>query len=299
MPGKIDFNRADDLIKEHRSGLTVPDLMRKYGIGRKPIERILGDAYETKSDIFRRNTKKIIGLYKSGMSEKAVSDAMNIGRNVITRIFNENGIKRRSASEAETLKWKQMSASKRKQQLKAAHDATRGRPQTIDHLLKRSKTQANIQNNVSKYETKLMRMLQKRGHWPVPQLAIGPYNCDLALHPVAVEVWAGGWHFGGTHLRRFEKRTRYIMNAGWHVLIIVISGSRGRSFPLTPAVADYVISYVNQIRSKPSSVCQYRVVWGAGEETTGGSLNDDKLSCIPPFTAGKNTITRKYERVRR
>src|SRR5690606_37643437 len=111
--------------------------------------------------------------------------------------------------------------------------------------------------------------------------AIGPYNCDLAVHPVAVEVFGGGWHWHGAHYARAEERFRYIMNEGWYVLVVVV-GFNGR-FPLTPAVGDYVASEIERARRDPSLVGQYRVVWGAGEFSTGGRLEDDHFSIEPPF----------------
>jgi hypothetical protein len=80
------------------------------------------------------------------------------------------------------------------------------------------------------------------------------------------------------------------------MLIVVVQNGR---FPLTPAVADYVATYIKETSRNPPTICQYRVVWGAGEFTTGGSVNDNKITCIPPFTRRRNCTTGRYETISR
>jgi hypothetical protein len=137
-------------------------------------------------------------------------------------------------------------------------------------------------------------MLQDRGIPTIAQQAIGPYNCDLGAYPVAVEVFGGGWHWYGDHVAIVPKRFRYILDAGWHILAVKIDAA----FPLTSVTADYIAAYIQQARSDPSSRREYRVIRGAGETLASGSADDDQISIVPTFTAGRNVLG-QYTRVPR
>lgn len=244
-------------------------------------------------------TDKIISLYEGGSSENALADKFGVSRNVIRRHLVENGIHIRTQSEAEALKWSQMSEEERKAQVEAAHEAATGREHTFEELCKRAKTRernaSEDYGHVSDYEVELRSMLSDRGINTTIQKAIGPYNCDLAASPVAVEVYGGHWHWTGDHLARVDKRFRYILNRGWFIYVIPVT----KSYPLTGAVADHVVSYINRIRRNEPSVCEYRVVWGAGKFVTAGSAEDDNISIVPPFTNARDISSGCYKSVSR
>jgi hypothetical protein len=69
--------------------------------------------------------------------------------------------------------------------------------------------------------------------------------------------------------------------------------------PMTQAVADYVAAYIKQARSNPSAPREYRVIWGAGQFSTSGGLNDDNFSIEPPFTVTRDITTGRYYRIAR
>jgi len=149
--------------------------------------------------------------------------------------------------------------------------------------------------HVSEIELELAGMLSERGIETTPQLAIGPYNCDLAARPVAVEVFGGHWHWHGHHLARVEERFRHLMDAGWNILVIPVNFSS----PLTAAVADYAASYIKATRRDPPAICEYRVVWRAGEFATSGCADDDEISIEPPFRSARDPATGRYKTVAR
>ncbi len=213
----------------------------------------------------------------------------------IRRVLEIAGVEVRGQSAAEFLKWSKMGTKARAKQTAAANEAARGRVCSFEELCLKAKIREERPSNVSSYETKLRAMLLKRGIVCEPQKAIGPYNCDLAAAPVAVEIWGGGWHFGGHHMARTPKRFRYLFDNDWDILVIVLN----HRFPLTTAVADYVAAYVQEARRNPSTVGQYRVIWGAGKFSVSGSAKDDEFSFIPPFTHRRNPATGQYETVPR
>lgn len=238
---------------------------------------------------------KICQLYEKGMSENAIAKKLKIGRRVIRNRLLYAGIHIRSQSEAESLKWSQMSIAKRRRQVSAAHKAAKGRIVSFDEKYQRAFTNQQNLNHVSSNEILLSNLLELRKIKTIPQFAIGPYNCDLAANPVAVEVYSGHWHWYGRHLRRVEERFNYILNAGWFIYVVAIS----KSFPLTDDVVDYLASYIKSIRRNKPSRTEYRVVWGAGKYIASGSLNDNHISIIPPFTNTRDVTTGRYKSIPR
>ena len=249
----------------------------------KPMKRISLDA----DDLIRK--------YLAGQPENALALEFGVSRNVIRRHLLENDITPRGLSESQFLRAAQRTAAERKANAAAAHIAATGREKSFAERCLTAQTRQANGVHISHHERTLAAMLTARGLDFIQQQAIGPYNCDLAAHPVAVEVFGGHWHWNGDHLRSTPKRFDYILNAGWHILVIPVTVSS----PLTPAVADYVTSVIEETRRNPPPRCEYRVVWRAGEFVTAGSLDDDDISIEPPFASGRDPATGQYTTISR
>jgi hypothetical protein len=238
----------------------------------------------------------IVDNYLSGASENALAKELGVSRNVIRKRLLDNGIEPRTQSQAESLKWSQMTALQRKLQIQSAHLAARG-PQSFEH---RCSIARSVQKSAkqSPLEVVVQKDLEPRLLRPdliVPQKAIGPYNCDLGVRPVAVEIFGGHWHWYGKHLARTEKRIRYICNQSWALLMLVINA---RS-PWTPNFADYAANFIEEARRNPSMLGGYWVVWRAGKFVTSGRGDDDKISIKPPFRGSRDLRTGRYKTVSR
>jgi len=240
--------------------------------------------------------KKIAQAYLSGQPEYKIAKFYHVSRNVIRLRLLMAGIRPRTESEARRLCWQQMTPEQRKNQLKAAHDATKGSKMPLEALEKAAKTkEKNALKHCSKYELQFQKMLEKRGIKTVLQKAVGPYNCDLATFPVCMEIFGGNWHSYGRHAARFEKRIRYLLNHGWFVLIFPVN----KRSPLTEAMADYAASYIKRIyRTKPTT-CEYRVIWRCPKLITRGSLDSKHIAFVPPFTSTRDATTGQYKRIPR
>jgi transposase-like protein len=297
MSGKRFDVDVDDLVREYLSGLTVKDLARKHGVNGKTIRRKLPDDV-VRSDANRNPVPVVdlaaaVTLFNTGIGVRGVAEQLGCcSPSYLTKLFRDNGIRTRNRSEQQFARMARATQEERHAITEAAHNAVRGVKQPRSLLLNRAKARKRI---VSGYELELRDMLTERGIAADPQFPIGTYNCDLAAHPVAVEIFGGRWHWHGKHLASAEKRFRYILNAGWHLLIIAVDAAS----PLTPSVADYVAAYIEQARCNPSARREYRVIWRAGEDTTAGSLEDDHISIVPPFTNRRDPATGRYERVAR
>lgn len=297
MTGPFLDDHADYIIREYRAGRSSNKIASEFGVTQRVISRILKRAGVTLRGRRDRSVTDdmVAELYTSGLSENAVSKRLGIARTAVRRRLIESGVHIRSQSESETLKWSTMTDEQRAAQTEAAHKATKGRKATFDELCKRAQTCEALGKHGSTYERDVHAMLAARGIDTVPQRAIGPYNCDLAAGSVAVEVWGGHWHWFGYHRRVAEKRFRYIMDHGWCILVLCIN----KSYPLTAAVADYLAAEIKRLHRHPPDVCQYRMIWGPGQFTTGGRADSDEFTIEPPFARRTNPATGQYETVTR
>lgn len=226
--------------------------------------------------------EQIVRQYLAGASENALSQQYGISRGPIARILTEAGVERRDMSEAGTIRSAKMTPGERRQQTAAAHRAARMRrtPQ-IDKLRRALRIELAGQHG-SAGESRLIEMLREYGHQPIPQRAIGPYNVDLALLPVAVEVLGGGWHsIKATH----AERAPYILDEGWH--LVMVWDYEGLS-SLGKGAAEYLVAFVEQMRRNPPATCQYRVITGQGQLLAASGREDDEFPLVPPPRGGLN-----------
>lgn len=236
----------------------------------------------------------LVRRYLAGESVYGLSLALGVDRSVIARHLRESNITLRSHSDAGIIRARRMTPAQRKTQATAANCAAKGRRKTIAEQCLTAQTRQRRGIGISSYERNLTSLLHKRGIDAIPQLAIGPYNCDLGADPVAVEVFGGGWHWHGYHARIVEKRFRYILNAGWTILVIAVS----KLYPITNETADYIATFIQRARRDPSLRRQYRMIRGDLEFMASGRLDDDEISIVPTFTRGRNALG-QYTRVSR
>lgn len=171
----------------------------------------------------------------------------------------------------------------RRRRAAAAHEAVRGRKVSVhERKLGAISREQNASRHIkSSHERTLIRLLQDRGVAVTPQKAVHVYNVDIALteFPVAVEVFGGDWHSYGTHAARFTERLEYLLNSGWHVIIVwtVQKGIRMKApAGISAGAADYIIRLAQKLgRTKPVRG-HYHVIWGDGYTRTrrGDNIKD-------------------------
>jgi hypothetical protein len=240
----------------------------------------------------------VVNQYSAGRSILDISGEFSVSRNVIERRLIQAGVQLRGQSEASIVRMSKLTKDQRLALAANAHNSIRGTKRSFETLVKCAIAKQASQSSVSEHEQRIMHALRGQGIDPIPQLAIGPYNCDLACYPVAVEVFGGQWHFSGRHLARAEKRIRYLGNAGWHVLMLVVDEGVAH-YRFGADTADHIATYVQQARSNPSGAREYRVIDCRGHTLAGGRCDDDHISVIPAFANRRNVDSGRYERVAR
>lgn len=307
MSRKLFFSNTDQIVERYNSVLSVADVAREFGISYNVAYRILkenGVVILSQSDAaIKRSinasgvTDKIIcDMFASGIGVRGIYEKTGASIHSIRRILARNGVATRNRSEQQFARMAITSSAERKALASAAHHAVRGRVRSMEELCLMAATREKTKGvRTSIYEDALFASFQSSGLAPIAQKAIGPYNCDIAIGSIAVEVFGGHWHWNGEHLSRTEERFRYIMNSGYDIIVVSFS----KSFPFSESSANYLVSYIQELCSNPPSIRQYRVIWGAGEFISGGCIDDKNISINPPFTNSRDSSTGRYKRITR
>lgn len=220
--------------------------------------------------------EQIVRQYLAGASEFGLSQQYGVSRGPITRILTNAGIQRRGMSEAGEVRNRRMSAEERKLQVLAANRAARGRS-----IGQREKARKALEKEArglheSEGETLIAGLLSERGVAPIAQRAVGVYNVDLALVPVAVEI-VGGSNYPSRQAI-YAERTPYILDEGWHLVLIL---DDQRIAPLGAGAADYIVAFLDEVRRNPPATSQYRVISGDGEVHAARGREDDEFPLVP------------------
>jgi len=286
---KIEFPDPDDLIRRYISGESINKLAREQGVSQGAIARFMRRAGVFQDRSVNRlplDTETIVSRYLSGESEKAIADSLGVTRPPIRRRLLAAGIQPRGRSEAELLKWSQMSPMDRTLQVAAAHEATRGRTLSHDEKLRQAKGKERTQAHAVVAEFHLISLLAERGISATCQRAIGIYNIDVTIDhpPIAVEIFGGHWHAAGDHKRRFFKRTEQLLNSGWSVVIIWVDGRR---YPVSAGCANYIVALAQELGRNIPTWSQYRVILGDGQDAPTSDSYFNSRAIVERFRGGR------------
>jgi transposase/very-short-patch-repair endonuclease len=280
---RIGFTEAQksEIIQKYQAGATLESLAQELGVTDGTISKRLKKwGCSIRSGLrLELDNLKIIDLFNQGVGTDGIAKEIGCSDTAIRTRLKKLGLGPRNRSEQQQARMDRASPEEKLRLLSAAHAAATGRSHTWEERCKRAKTHESSLDRMSDTERQLANLFRERGIEVEHQTAIGAYNCDLTCAPVAVEIWGGGWHWYGEHRRIFEERSRYIMDCGWNLLIVPIT----KYFPLTPAVADYLVFKIEEFRANPPPICEYWVIWGAGEFTTGGCADDKDFSIGKPI----------------
>ena len=218
----------------------------------------------------------LVERYERGESVKAIATDLGMTRANLTRFLRMNGVKLRDSAEANRVMAARRTPEENARNAEAAHAAVRGTRQTAEHRARIAQAKHGMPSGSA------LEMLY--AEWlsdlqPVHQFAVGPYNCDLMIEPVAVEINGGHWHAHGHHAARAQSRAQYILDQGYNIVFVWVTSRTGGA---RVESADYIRSFVQQTRLDPALRGQYRMVWGDGQVTTAGGTNVYELSRVPP-----------------
>ena len=237
------------------------------------------EAPGSRKNLTESDRQAIVSRYEGGESLKRISIDTEISRPIITAIIRNAGVRIRRGPEAQKIAFARMSPEERMAMTASAHDAVRGKRRSEDFLLKQAQSRQAGGKSASPAEEKIISILESRGIQCSPQLAVGKYNIDIAIGPVAVELFGGGWHAYGRHAARSRNRFRYILDAGYFSLIVWHAMKGIIDDPCF--IADEIIATIDEVSRDPSLVGKYRMIRSDGNLVTGVIDNVDYVTLVP------------------
>lgn len=276
MSRKTDAAREDHAVRLYLAGESLDKIKSETGVSGTLLQRIRqrrGIPPRPRHPAIPHSS--VVRAYIGGASEYALARQYGVSRGTIARILVDHGVPRRGMSEAGVVRNENLTPDQRRKQVAAANKASRVRKMSNIDKARRAVAREWQALPESEGERLLYNMLD--GYHPRAQRAIGPYNVDIAMPPVAVEILGGRWHATkATH----RERTPYILDQGWH-LVMVWNTSDGHS-ALGCGAAEYIVAFADEMRRNPPATCQYRVISGDGQLLAARGREDGEFPVVPP-----------------
>lgn len=260
---------ADDLVRRYQSGETEKDLAAEVGAPRVTFRNFLqrrgvhemGRAKVVPSRRWApHNPDDVIRRYLAGESEKALAEAYGVGRTAVRGLLERTGTAVRGRGDAMLTRMAQTSPEERAHLTAAANAAVLGSSRSEEDMIRRALAAEHgaYSNRVGRWENEIAAELTRRGYTSIPQKAIGRYNVDIAIEPVAVEVHSAPAY---PHtLPRHVERIKYLADRGWPSVYVMATGV----VRLGP-VCDQLVTFLELAEGNPAALGQYRVVRSSGQ----------------------------------
>ena len=295
MRPKLDLD-INDIRHRYLLGESPTSIAHTYGCSHKTICARLEEhgialrnlAKAAQARRIKIDERELRAAYDAGVSVLAMARRFGLSRNVIDRRLREMGLPIRGGSEANLIRFAKASHSDRRALALAANKASRRHGQRSvpadeprrllgDHLgdrYFRAATSSSRCKELSQFvaythELPIVEMLADLH--PKTQTAVGPYNLDISIGSVAVEVHAAGYVYEAH--RRLATRTVQLIDSGWSVVVAwIVDGLPER---------DDLIAAIDLARRLESGDGQYWVV-RRNAKTYTVARDDLNAFAIPP-----------------
>ena len=284
----------DNWINRYEAGESFPKLAQECGVSSYLFRRwlterqvnvrsqseglLLGWQARPKRIGNRMDIAAAAARYRKGASMLELQRATGVSRETIKTALVAHGVHVRNRSEAEHLSW-QKGLKTASTQTSAAWDAVRGNPASDATLNKQAVARGRTLSEQGQWEADIIDALRYRGIKTVPQLPVGKYNLDIAIEKplVAVEVYRSTPK--PDHDSAFAKRSQYLLDRGWWLLMIL----ECRSWFNLDALTDKVVAFMDLARKDESAICKHGVVRGDGQPFTGRCSKINYLPQVESF----------------
>ena len=265
MPRKFPDSYRLHAIQLYESGLSLLLVSQKMGVSIEWVDGVVLSTGIARSRAeaaklrFKRerphNTyldlpvAEIVRRYQGGGGVLDIARDLGISSRPVFRILEEQGVARRSLADTQRLIGR-----------KKALAIAKARP---DH--------------VGWGEEKVQAWLAERGEVADSQHPSGTRNIDIAIPPIAVEVWlSANSPFTDTYCR---DRIKDLSDRGWVSYYVWVAR---RTRILLPTVADQLVAWIQEGRRNPTAPREHRVIRGCGELAATASYDLDQITRIPP-----------------
>jgi len=198
----------------------------------------------------------LVKLYRKGKSAREIGEVWDISETSVYRLLDREGIRRRTLTEALNIRWANMTEEERINQTFKARHAPKRAISTEERVRWMTERATTLEANgvfTGAFELAIAGMVSNLQ--PTLQEAVGSYNIDIGIMPVAVEV-----HYSAnsplTDPQR-RKKTEQLLKGGWWVLWIWVR----RYHPeLSITLGDEIEAMLDFARRNPSTIGKYRVI---------------------------------------
>lgn len=261
MTRKTDPALIDHAANLIRNGEILKVAAEKIGINPVTLSRKLSELGVAvprgrRGDRVNLPIENIAAMYQDGKSENAIANELGVSRGTVRKRLLRVGITPRTQSEAEELKWAQMSNEARANQVKAAHKASRGVIKSIDtrRAIARTRERIKYAHLVGMGEIELLEFLTNRGIHAVHQMAVDSYNIDIAVGNIAVELTRDRGRYTMFNPKEI-KRAEYLLESGYHVMAVEFD-----SVGTIIECADNLIRFIDEMSRLETTAREYWVV---------------------------------------
>jgi transposase len=292
MPRKTNVSLIDDAERLISQGLSLVDISKQIGVNAVIISRELKQrgvsipSRRGRPERLNLPIEDIKTMYQRGKSENAIAKHFGVSRPVIRGRLLEVGVKPRTQSEAEKLKWSQMNQEARAKQVKNAHESNKGRTQNIEAGIAFAKTREKLKYNhlIGFGEVEFIEFLTQKGIDFIHQKAVYKYNLDFAIGNIAVELSADCCRYR-RHNTKEIKRAENLLEFGYHVIGIFFD-----TVETLRACSDDLLTYINMIgRLKPTD----REYWVVGCRMQDCTIVPNKFGQFTSIPSPKQFITKR------
>jgi very-short-patch-repair endonuclease len=284
---------VDDLIRRYEAGESAKHLADERGVYVYYVTRWLREtgvnlrsASESERLAWRTVRHRAIDglpvepirrLYIAGVSGKVLADAFDVNRTAINALLRRLGVPIRNRSEGMSTRWETGGESAQRL-LGAAWAARSGRAISNAEKAHRAIGRSRNITHVGRHETELTQAILAHGVSAIQQMAVGPYNVDVALDVdrIAVEIYTSGIQVSTQGGRRPLQRVKYLLDEGWTVLHV----NTRRYFDLAP-LCEYVVALTEAVRRDEARWRGYGMVRGDGKPAPRRGSQFDQFPHIP------------------
>lgn len=288
--------RAFDLVEK---GFSTKDAVLEAGITYDVFQRYCkrnGINLPGKHGVAIANidTAQIIPLFDAGVGVAGVAKRLGTSPTVIAKYLAEKGFHLRNRSEQQAARMQSSTPDQIAKLTAKAHEAARNRTVSKEERIKSALTREGKPDSRSKYDAAVFEIISQKYPEAIASKAIDVYNADIAIGPVTVEVFGGGWSITDrSRVSRYIKRCKEIGEFGFHTIFFMVMKDSWLSD------ASELISTIDIASRYPTSPSQYWVVWGNRQGSSGLCSQLNHSAFVSPFINVRDPATGQYVSVPR
>lgn len=208
---------------------------------------------------------QLVREYEGGASVTLLSQRHGASDAAVRRALRRGGVTLRTRAEAQVLRAAQEDTEAKVARYAASGRALRGRPLAQEVLVGRAQRKEVSQSLVGRHEAELAAAFAEAGLQVRPQLAVGPYNLDVAVGDhLDIEIHTSRHSPHLIDRGAIQQRVDYLAEQGWRVVYLWCPDG------FTVEDTQQAVSLAKILSAAPPDIRQHLVVRCHGQHATLG-----------------------------